>query len=496
MRLINAKSLLLHEFYGTNIPPYVILSHTWGDDEVTFKDWENPSQARQKAGFAKIRGVCSKALGHNIDWVWVDTNCIDKTSSAELTEAINSMFDWYAQAEICYAYLSDVPSANAPVEDIGKSRWFSRGWTLQELLAPKKVTFYAADWSRLGSKAASLAGVISEATGVHRYFLTGTTPVQRACIAEKMSWLSKGRTTTRTEDMAYCMLGLFKINMPLLYGEGAKAFTRLQREIISTSNDHTIFCWTWDKSVPQGWTSFLAPAPAQFSGSGIFTPALLLAPNEFPDQEVSAYWMTNAGLSIRLPVIYTLKAYFVVFEASPKEKHGDNKMLTCFQICGFWRGGVLFVMRAPFPRQPVFIPRMSRLHLTVKTIMVMNRLDNAVAAMGWRSIKPGWASKAMLEHFEAPGQFKIPGIILAFDSRDVKKRWGILEQTHAAINNYFGVIKFDLTGSHSGPQVGAVLIHMVAEDGNRMSMAIGVKVHPHTVQPTWTAYSSAYLRAR
>jgi len=264
MRLINTRTFALSEFFGDKIPKYAILSHTWGDDEVTLQDWNDLKKASRKEGFAKIEGACAKAREHGFQWVWVDTNCIDKTSSAELTEAINSMFTWYAQSEICYAYLSDVPSASDKVDDetianqLRKSRWFTRGWTLQELLAPLELNFYARDWSKLGSKTGAMATAISALTGIEGEFLSGAeSVVQSASVALKMSWLAK-RTTTRVEDMAYCMLGLFDINMPLLYGEGLKAFTRLQTEIIKVSNDHTIFCWTWTPDVPDGWTSLLA----------------------------------------------------------------------------------------------------------------------------------------------------------------------------------------------------------------------------------------------
>ncbi|EEU34251.1 uncharacterized protein NECHADRAFT_28122, partial [Fusarium vanettenii 77-13-4] len=249
MRLINANTLLLHEFHGENIPPYAILSHTWGDQEVTFQDWKDPRThtAATKSGFTKVQCACQQAVIRGLEWMWVDTNCIDKTSSAELSEAINSMFAYYQKSKVCFAYLSDVPSAKgldkkSLLWQIRNSRWFTRGWTLQELIAPEHLTFYAADWTRIGRKDEWLADLITEVTGIDRIYLNGRRQVNRACIAKRMSWLAK-RTTTRVEDMAYCVLGIFDINMPLLYGEGRKAFTRLQEEIIKKTNDHTIFCW-------------------------------------------------------------------------------------------------------------------------------------------------------------------------------------------------------------------------------------------------------------
>ncbi|KAI2613364.1 heterokaryon incompatibility protein-domain-containing protein [Hypoxylon sp. NC1633] len=137
MRLIDVNTLEMREFFGRNIPPYAILSHTWGAEEVNFKEWkhrDNPSIQR-KEGYAKILGACRRARAGGLEYVWCDTNCIDKTSSQELTESINSMFTWYHDSVVCYAYLSDVKPGGAV---FAQSRWFTRGWTLQELIAPRK----------------------------------------------------------------------------------------------------------------------------------------------------------------------------------------------------------------------------------------------------------------------------------------------------------------------------------------------------------------------
>jgi hypothetical protein len=183
---------------------------------------------------------------HRSSRQWIDSCCIDKTSSAELSEAINSMFRWYQNAQVCYAYLSDVPA----IEDLDhyrkdsefrRSKWFTRGWTLQELLAPEIVVFYNHDWVEIGTKAL-MSGVIRSITNIDRGFLMGESEIKPACVAQKMSWASR-RKTTRLEDTAYCLMGLFDVNMPLLYGEGEKAFYRLQLEIIKNSSDESIFAW-------------------------------------------------------------------------------------------------------------------------------------------------------------------------------------------------------------------------------------------------------------
>lgn len=233
----------------------------------------------EKSGLRKIRGACAVAREDGLDWIWIDTNCIDKASSAELTEAINSMYNWYRGAAVCYAYLADVPDpgclgwgkrkreeANGKKGEKGgesdflryfrRSRWFRRGWTLQELIAPRRLVFFAASWGQIGDRS-RLAAEIAAATGIEAAILLrgpGDAELRAVSVAKKMSWAAR-RATTRVENLAYCLLGLFDVNMPLLYGEGAKAFVRLQQEIIRTTNDHTVFCWSRNGSVPVGWSS-------------------------------------------------------------------------------------------------------------------------------------------------------------------------------------------------------------------------------------------------
>jgi hypothetical protein len=323
MRLINTRTLRLEEFYDP-IPKYATLSHTWGDEEVTFQDWQyDLGSAKHKAGFAKIRGSCEEALRHGLNYLWCDTNCIDKTSSAELTEAINSMFDWYKNSVVCFAYLADVP----PLPDHGperlacfrKSRWFTRGWTLQELLAPAHLVFFANDWTKINDRSA-LAQEIASLTGIGERYLGlheqgGRSPeiLSIASVAERMSWLSL-RETTRIEDLAYCMLGIFDINMPLLYGEGRKAFLRLQEEIIRVSNDQTIFCWMWDdRYVPQNWVSILSPSPRTFEKSGTYSKKYSLR------STTVSYTVTNAGLLITLPVLSCKPCVFAILDVQYAE---------------------------------------------------------------------------------------------------------------------------------------------------------------------------------
>ena len=239
MRLLNTSTLKLVEFYG-EIPPYAILSHTWEKEEVSFDDLPQ-EHAKKMLGYSKISNCCSLARSDGYKYVWIDTCCIDKRSSAELSEAINSMYAWYQDAQKCYAYLADVlPDENPHGENSSfrKSRWFTRGWTLQELLAPSTVEFYGQNWHEIGTQV-SLRDVLCEITTIdEEILLCGN--FETASVAKKMSWASK-RTTTRIEDIAYSLFGIFGVNMPTLYGEGRHAFTRLQHMIIQSSNDHTIF---------------------------------------------------------------------------------------------------------------------------------------------------------------------------------------------------------------------------------------------------------------
>ncbi|KAH7304359.1 heterokaryon incompatibility protein-domain-containing protein [Rhexocercosporidium sp. MPI-PUGE-AT-0058] len=254
MRLLHSISLEFEEceikefeIGQEDNPKYAILSHTWGSpsEEVSFQELPHMRAATQgqKLGFYKIKRCGEVAAAADIDYIWVDTCCIDKTSSAELTQAINSMYFWYQQAEVCYVYLADVSSrelaksGNHP--SFCNSKWFTRGWTLQELIAPKDVYFYSSEWELIGKKD-DLLKVLHEVTGIYPGALNGT-PMKRFSVAERMSWAAK-RETTRSEDMAYCLMGIFDVNMPLLYGERMKkAFIRLQEEIMKSSDDQSIF---------------------------------------------------------------------------------------------------------------------------------------------------------------------------------------------------------------------------------------------------------------
>ncbi|KAL5085662.1 hypothetical protein Trisim1_010008 [Trichoderma cf. simile WF8] len=247
MRLINTQTFQLKDFSYETIPPYAILSHTWGDDfeELTLHDVKNGNIDKPGVGSIKLRGCCEQAQKDGLEYAWIDTCCIDKTNLVELSEAINSMFRWYNCASVCYAYLSDVPEDGNPSERGSKfrsSRWFQRGWTLQELLAPKHLRFFNTKWQFIGTKG-TISNVIKDITHVPRQFLLGITGLHVASVAQRMSWAAQ-RETKRPEDLAYCLLGIFGIAMPMIYGEGGEqAFIRLQEQIMKSTRDDSILAW-------------------------------------------------------------------------------------------------------------------------------------------------------------------------------------------------------------------------------------------------------------
>ncbi|KAJ4396062.1 hypothetical protein N0V93_000279 [Gnomoniopsis smithogilvyi] len=342
MRLINSRTLELESFGPQEIPNYAILSHRWCHSEASYTHWRSRLTRLRKAnkpGFAKILATCKQARRDGLSYVWVDTVCIDRTSSAELSEAINSMFAWYERAAICYAYLADVPSASTGnvdmLEIIATSTWFTRGWTLQELIAPSHVVFYSDSWTNLGTKKA-LASFLSRITGIEQLCISKEKELRRCSIAQRMSWAAN-RSTTRPEDMAYCLLGIFGINLPLIYGEGHRAFIRLQEEIIRTSDDHSILAFNTILSR----NSLLADHPSLFRDMKSLQPSM-------SSRITPPFSMTNAGLSIRTPLIQTLSPYWVLAVLNCIEvqaQKGMHKSQICLPLFG--KDGVYMRARTP-----------------------------------------------------------------------------------------------------------------------------------------------------
>ncbi len=374
MWLIRASDKVLVEAIRKPLPAYAILSHVWEKEkhEVTFQDMQDPQKASEMETFAKIRETCVLALKKNLKYVWVDTCCINKQDSTELSEAINSMYDWYKDAELCYTFLSDVHSevdrwseaatvhhglrtvVDSQVKytevalEIRESKWFKRGWTLQELIAPKNVVFVNRYWKELGTKE-TLATILRERTGIPEdiLILNKKKGLSSQSVAQRMSWASD-RETTRKEDLAYCLLGIFGVNIPMLYGEGeTRAFLRLQEEIIRSSDDHSIFSWrlpAWQSSEREldnnTDSNSVTPHQSKLSLHGL----LAHNPEAFREcREVrkttsrkgrSAYTMTNRGLSIKLTaILWSMNTYLVRLYcddntvATSDGAHGDSSRL-------------------------------------------------------------------------------------------------------------------------------------------------------------------------
>lgn len=272
MRLLNTATLSLETFQAQP-PRYAILSHRWTEDELLLEHvvqdgWKDVVLS---SGAIKVKRACQQARKDELHYIWVDTCCIDKSSSAELSEAINSMFLWYHEAAVCYVYLADVTKTASGMDGFEKSLWFSRGWTLQELIAPETLDFYDSNWKYLGTRN-KMANLISRITRIHVQVLAREQPIAADAeelmqwqrhhsrdfrlrsilssysVAARLSWAA-GRVTTRIEDIAYSLLGLFDVNMPLLYGEGEKAFQRLLQEIIKGTGDPSVLV-SWGVGAP------------------------------------------------------------------------------------------------------------------------------------------------------------------------------------------------------------------------------------------------------
>ncbi|KAI6038931.1 heterokaryon incompatibility protein-domain-containing protein, partial [Pisolithus marmoratus] len=248
------KSKVLEELDDKSTD-YAILSHRWGT-EVSYEEMvglmkmeeQERKEVTHRDGYQKIIKSCEQAKKDGYKGLWIDTCCIDKRSSAELSEAINAMYRWYQNAQVCYVYLNDIDESVFPTEQDGKwvksnywPEWFMRGWTLQELIAPKQVEFFNKDWVPIGNKQ-RLAPTLTDITKIPRDVLAHGLAGKRLSVAQIMSWAAY-RETTREEDRAYSLMGLFGVKMPMLYGEGKNAFRRLQLEIIKETSDHSIFAW-------------------------------------------------------------------------------------------------------------------------------------------------------------------------------------------------------------------------------------------------------------
>ena len=370
MRLLHTRLHYFEEYFDADIPEYAILSHRWGQNEVSYKVFRKNTADPEWDGLWKIRKCCEVAAAKDIEWVWIDTCCIDKRSSAELTEAINSMYKWYERAAMCFIHLYDVQISHEALErkpvtgtddktgsgheesrnsrdetlwntwlrsqpelleQLRKSDWFTRSWTLQELLASKNRLFLDARWNEIGAMS-PYGALTTEISRITRILATYLVDWERdfdvASIAERMSWASD-RICSREEDTAYSLLGLFDVNMPLLYGEGAKkAFRRLQVQIMKESADESHFAWTSDDCA----SGLLADSPSCFKRSGNVRPIVSTSKAAVRPP----YSISNKGLALAVPdsirSFGLVPIYLNCAEISPYGDFDTSRNAMCIQV--------------------------------------------------------------------------------------------------------------------------------------------------------------------
>ena len=370
MRLINVETEQFEWHVNAEDVEYAILSHTWGPEEVSFQDYVTndfrTANGTFKKGYHKIRNTLKRAKTDKISFIWIDTCCIDKTSSAELSEAINSMYRWYKRSHVCYSYLEDVVfSKNAEQEgsQFRNSKWFTRGWTLQELIAPRNIRFFSSNWTCLGSRD-SLVAACSKASGIPEYLLLNPGTTGSYSIAQRMSWASK-RKTTRAEDVAYSLLGLFNVNMPTLYGEGRhKAFQRLQEELIKTYDDDSIFAF---KEHDWRFVGF-ASSPASFADSG----NIIVVDSVWAEEP---HTVTNRGIRMQLRILP---------DACPECSDWERAALRCRRegdfdsVLGFYlTTGSTKGARARMSATLTFIPIGEVLQRDAQMVLILKNSDDS-----------------------------------------------------------------------------------------------------------------------
>ena len=316
MRLLHAKTLRpLEVDINDRVPAYAILSHTWGapGDEVTLKDLTSWAPwYKRKPGWTKLKGCCRQAITDGLEYVWIDTCCIDRPKPGSPDPAgsdeLQSMWEYYADAAVCYVHLADVQDTpqtvhEAPGSAFCRSRWFTRGWTVPELLAPQFVRFYDAGWRYVGSKGeGELCRAIEGVTGIPAAVIRSPAEVRSQSVARRMSWAAC-RETSREEDLAYCLAGLFGVRIPAEYGEGLrKAFLRLQHQILHSSRDagdQSIFAWGYGLPLTgthdDRMVGMLAETPAAFERCNAVEPVASGRPGP-------TFELTATGLQFRLPM--------------------------------------------------------------------------------------------------------------------------------------------------------------------------------------------------
>ncbi|PIL25408.1 hypothetical protein GSI_13298 [Ganoderma sinense ZZ0214-1] len=457
MRLLDLETGDFAEFSSpSTTPPYAILSHRWDKTEQTYQDIKEiqrvceenrrpapPPRARSwfPTRFSsphngvsdslppppalpqsiwdssvlsdKVRNACKVAREDGFRYLWIDSCCIDKTSSSELSESINSMFAWYRDAKVCYTFLVDVPtssfaSLNATGSAFRSSVWFTRGWTLQELIAPRQLVFLSKTWEPLGTKA-SLSALIKEITGIPTSVLARDSQdlshrsLDQCSVAQRMSWAAN-RTTAKVEDEAYSLLGIFDIQMPLLYGEGRRAFRRLQEEILRRIPDQTIFAWgnvhpvcfspqaanpspgpirnvfrAGPSSAASGSRTMFAESPGDFAGAGRIVTVRLHVFREllaaFCDISPQEYTSTPHGIRTDFPLLPLSDSGCPI---SVLDKHRATDVYLAILACQQSDSpGQLLCCVCHLPRPDAFMSTLCRGYLTDASFRTLSPVNTA-----------------------------------------------------------------------------------------------------------------------
>ncbi|EJF67323.1 HET-domain-containing protein [Dichomitus squalens LYAD-421 SS1] len=334
LRLLHTRTLKFQEFHNPHSVDYAILSHVWdkGGEQSYQEVLDAIRQEHTSSGSStdsriceKIRRFCERAAEDGYEWAWIDSCCIDQSSSSEVSESINSMYNLYRHASQCYVFLRDVDDDDDPrqrASQFRRSEWFRRGWTLQELIAPAVLVFLSKTWTPVGTKD-SLARVVQQITKIDAGVLKGYVPLATIPVGVRMSWAAN-RDTTREEDKAYSLLGIFGIHMTPIYGEGHRAFVRLQRAILEHIPDDTLLGWgrtlylntpadfgllSSDHTSANHELGFYAPSPQLFKSTSDLKPIpqsalimLLGLSSESPYPTI--YANTRHGVSAHLPLLY------------------------------------------------------------------------------------------------------------------------------------------------------------------------------------------------
>jgi len=335
MHLLNVHTRRLEHFHDP--PPYAILSHLWTPGEAhRFHEIGTPG-IDKKPGYHKVDMCCKLALEDGLDYVWIDTCCADAESTTAFTEALNSSYSWFQNSEVCYVYLDDVDGSE-DLESEGSTfrrcRWFKRAWTLQELLAPVNLFFFSSNWSMLGTKV-GLATVISDVTGIHRDAILYPSRVPFFSIAARMSW-ANGRKSSKGEDRVYSLMGLFGVNLPIVYGEGEKnVFIKLQRSIMETSDDQSILAWRSVSSSSSPHTSGpFADSPDCYADCG----NVYRIPHCQWLEYCTRYYCSPSGISPRLDFAVTNTGLRIGLPLRRREEDMFDAILACARGVGVWNG--------------------------------------------------------------------------------------------------------------------------------------------------------------